>query len=114
MLARVQQHPNPPRRRPGENACKYRAAPNAGVVRFDSRIFHRADAVEREVLVRRLSSRLSVKVSAPRTGLNTKVHSSVADDYERLSSQPVFIVRPGSVIISTVVGSDGPTCCAPV
>lgn len=65
MLASVQQHPNPPHRRPAENACKYRAAPNAGVVLFDSRIFHRADAVECEGLGRRVNCRLPLEVSAP-------------------------------------------------
>ncbi len=94
MLAGVQQHPNLPRRWPGKNPRKHRAAPNAGVVLFYSRIFHRAGVVEREVLVRRLGRGLPVEVSAPRAGLNPKVHSSVADNCERSGSQSMFVIRP--------------------
>jgi hypothetical protein len=98
MLTGVKQHPNLPRRRPGKNSRKHRAAPNAGVVLFYSRVFHRAGTVKREVLVRKLGRRLTVQVSAARARLNPKVHSSVADGCERSGSQQVLVVRTAPVI----------------
>ena len=95
MLAGVQQHPSLPRRRPGKNASKNRAAPDAGVVLFESRVLHRADTVEREVLVRRLNCRLAVKVSAARTGLNPKVHLSLAGNFERHAAMSVLVESIG-------------------
>jgi hypothetical protein len=76
MLAGVQQHPNLTRRRPGKNPRKHRAAPTAGVVLFRPGIFHRAGAVEGEVLMRRFARGLPVEVSTSRARLNPKVHRS--------------------------------------
>ena len=87
MLAGVKQNPNLARRWSGENSRKHRVAPNAGVVFFDSRVFHRAGTVKRKVLVRKLFRRLTVQVGTLRARLNPKVHSSVADGYERSGSQ---------------------------
>ena len=80
MLAGVQQHPDLTRWRPNKNPRKHRLAANAGVVLFRSGIFHRAGAVEGEVLMRRLSGWLPVEVSASCARLNPEVHSSVVDN----------------------------------
>jgi hypothetical protein len=74
VLAGIQQHPDLTRRRPGQNARKYPAAPNARVVSFNSRIFCRARAARPQVLVRKLRRRFPVQVSALCAGLNPKVH----------------------------------------
>jgi hypothetical protein len=74
MLAGVKQQPNLPRRWPGKNPRKHRAASNAGVVLFYSRFFRRAGTVKREVLMRKLFRRLAGKVSAWRAGLNPEFH----------------------------------------
>lgn len=76
MLAGVQQHPDLTRWRPNKNPRKHRLAANAGVVLFRSGIFHRAGAVEGEVLMWRFGRRLSIEVSTPRARLNPEVHSS--------------------------------------
>ena len=86
MLTGVKQHPNLPLRWSGKNSRKNRAAPNAGVMRFYSRVFYRTGAVKREVLVRKLCRRLAVQVGALRTRLNPKVHSSVEDGYKASGS----------------------------
>lgn len=75
MLAGVQQHPDLTRWWPNKNPRKHRLAANARVVLFRSGIFHRAGAIEGEVLMRMLTRRLSILVSTSRAGLNPKVHS---------------------------------------
>jgi hypothetical protein len=49
---------NLPRRRPGKNSRKHRAAQNTGVVLFYSRILRRADAVKREVSRKQTSAEI--------------------------------------------------------
>ncbi|MGF6902573.1 hypothetical protein P3T22_003851 [Paraburkholderia sp. GAS348] len=95
MLAGIQQRPSLPRWRPGKDSRKHRAASNAGVVLFHSRIFHRAGAVEREVLVRKLIRRLAGKVSAWRAGLNPKVHSSVVGNFEQHAGMSMLVESIG-------------------
>ena len=80
MLAGVQQHPDLTRWWPNKNPRKHRLAANARVVLFRSGIFHRAGAIEGEVLMRMLSRRLSIEVSTSRAGLNPEIHSSVVDN----------------------------------
>jgi len=76
MLTSIQQHPNLTRWRPGEDSGKHRPATNALVVLVYAHfsLFSRAD--EDEVLVWWFGCGIPVQVSAPRAGLNPKVHVS--------------------------------------
>jgi len=95
MLAGFQQRPSLPRWRSGKDSRKHPAASNAGVVLFHSRIFHRAGAVKREVVVRQFFRRLTVQVCALRAGLNPKVHSSTVGNFERHAAMSMLVESIG-------------------